>query len=54
MHGPKRKEVAIGWKGLQYEELHNVYTLPSIITVIKSGSMRRTEHVARIGDIRNI
>jgi hypothetical protein len=31
------------------EELHNLYSSPSIIKMIKSRSMRRAEHVARIG-----
>jgi hypothetical protein len=29
--GPKRGEVTGGWKNLSNEELHKLYTLPSII-----------------------
>jgi hypothetical protein len=34
--GPKREEVAGCWRKLHTKELHNLYTLPSIIWVIKS------------------
>jgi hypothetical protein len=33
--GPKREEVATGWRRLHNEELHNLYTSLSIIGVIK-------------------
>jgi hypothetical protein len=35
--GPKREEVAGSWERLYNEELHNLYTSPSIIRVIKQG-----------------
>jgi hypothetical protein len=38
--GPKRDEVTGGWRKLHNEELHNLYSLPSIIRVIKSRRMR--------------
>jgi hypothetical protein len=31
--GPRRDEVTGGWRKLQNEELHNFYSLPSIITM---------------------
>jgi hypothetical protein len=34
--GPKRDEVAGGWRKLHNEELHNLYSSPSIIGMIKS------------------
>jgi hypothetical protein len=37
--GPEREKVAGGWIIL-HNELHNVYTSPTIITVVKSKRMR--------------
>jgi hypothetical protein len=34
--GPKQDEVIGGWKQLHIEELHNVFSSPSIIRMIKS------------------
>jgi hypothetical protein len=39
-----------GWRKLLNEELHNLYSSPSIIRMIKSRSMRWAGHVARIGE----
>jgi hypothetical protein len=44
--GPKREEVAGGWRRLHNEELHNLYTSPNIIRLIKSRRTRWAEHVA--------
>jgi hypothetical protein len=41
--GPKRDEETGGWRKLHNEELHNLYSSPSII--IKSRSMRWAGHV---------
>jgi hypothetical protein len=38
--GPKREEVAGGWRRLHNEELHNLYASPNVIRVIKSRRMR--------------
>jgi hypothetical protein len=51
--GPKRDEVTGGWRKLHNEELHNLYSSPSIIRTIKSRRMRLTGHVARIEAKRN-
>jgi hypothetical protein len=48
--GSKRDEVTGGWRELQNEELHNLYSSPSIIHMIKSRTMRCAGHVARIGN----
>jgi hypothetical protein len=37
-------------KNLHNEELHNLYSSPSIIRMIKSRGMRWTGHVARMGE----
>jgi hypothetical protein len=50
--GPKRDEVTGGWRKLHNEELRNLYSSPSIISVIKSRT-RWTGHVARMGERRN-
>jgi hypothetical protein len=44
----KREEVAGGSRRLHNEELHNLYTSPNIIGVIKSRRMRLAGHVARM------
>jgi hypothetical protein len=38
--GPKRDEVTGGWRKLHNEELHNLYSWPSIIRMTKSRRMR--------------
>jgi hypothetical protein len=43
-----------GWRKLYNEELHNLYTSPSIIRIIKSRRFRWAEHVARMGDKGNV
>jgi hypothetical protein len=52
--GPKRDEVIGGWRKLHNEELHNLYSSPSIIRIIKSRRMRWTENIARALGKRNI
>jgi hypothetical protein len=52
--GPKRDEVTGGWRKLHNEELHNLYSSPSIIGIIKSRNMRWAGHVARMGEKRNV
>jgi hypothetical protein len=52
--GPKRDRVMGGWRKLHNEELHNLYSSPSIIRIIKSKRMRWARHVARMGEKRNV
>jgi hypothetical protein len=47
--GPKRDEVTGGWRKLHNEELHNVYSSPSIIRMITLRRMRWGGHIARTG-----
>jgi hypothetical protein len=47
--GPKREEDG-SWRKLHNDELHNVYSSPNIIRVIKSRRMRWAGHVARMGE----
>jgi hypothetical protein len=48
---PKRDGVTGGWRKLHNEELHNLYSSPSIIRIIKLRRMRWVGHVARMGEI---
>jgi hypothetical protein len=50
--GPKRDEVMGDWRKLHNEELHNLYSSPNIITMVKSRRMRWAGHVARMGETR--
>jgi hypothetical protein len=45
--GPKREEVAGDWRRLHNEELHNLYSSPDDIRVIKSRSTRCAGRVGR-------
>jgi hypothetical protein len=51
--GPKRDEVTGEWRKLHNKELHELYSSPSIIRIIKSRRMRWAGHVARMGKKRN-
>jgi hypothetical protein len=51
--GPKRDEVMGGWRKLHKEELHNLYSSPNLIRIIKSRRMRWAGHVAQMGETRN-
>jgi hypothetical protein len=46
--GPKREEVAGDWRKLHDEELHDSYSSPNIIRMIKSRRMRWAGYVARM------
>jgi hypothetical protein len=50
---PKTDEVTGGWRQLHNEELRNLYSSPSVITMIKS-RMRWAGYVARLGEKRHI
>jgi hypothetical protein len=45
--------VTRGWRKLHNEELHNLYSSPSIYRMIKSRRMRRAGHVPRMEEKRN-
>jgi hypothetical protein len=47
---PKNGGVTAVWRKLHNEEHHYLYSLPSIIRIIKSRSMRWVGHVARMGE----
>jgi hypothetical protein len=49
--GPKREEDGL-WRKLHNDELHDLYSSPNIVRVIKSRRMRWAGHVARMGEGR--
>jgi hypothetical protein len=51
--GPRRDEATGEWRKLHNEELHDLYSSPSIIRIMKSRKMRWAGHVARMGLKRN-
>jgi hypothetical protein len=51
--GPKREEDR-SWRKLHNDELHNLYSSPNIVRMIKSRMMRWAGHVARMGKGRGI
>jgi transcription termination factor 2 len=51
---PKRDEVTGEWRNLHNEELRDLYSLPSIVEVVKSRRMRWAGHVARMGEGRGV
>jgi hypothetical protein len=44
--GPKRDEMTGEWRKLHNEELHDMYSSPSVIRIIKSRRKRWAGHVA--------
>jgi hypothetical protein len=53
LYGPKRDEVTGGWRKLRNEELHNLYSSPSIIRMINSTRVTGAEHIVLMVDKRN-
>jgi hypothetical protein len=51
--GPKRDEVIGGWRKLHNEELHSLYSSPSIIRMIKLRRVRWAGHVTVNGEKGN-
>jgi hypothetical protein len=50
--GPKGGEITGGWRQSHIEELHNLYSSPNSIRVIKSRRMRWARYEAFMSDIR--
>jgi hypothetical protein len=53
LFGPKRDEVTGEWRKLHNEELHDLYSSPTSIRIMKAKRMRWAGHVARMGEKRN-
>ena len=52
--GSKRDEVTGEWRKLHNEELKDLYSLPSIVRVVKSRRMRWAGYVACMGEGRGV
>jgi hypothetical protein len=52
--GPKMDGMTGRWRKLHNEELHNLYSSPNIVRIIKSRRMRWAGHLARMGEKRNV
>jgi hypothetical protein len=52
--GPERDEVRGEWRKLHNEELNGLYSLPSIVRIIKSRRMGWAGHVACMGEGRGV
>jgi hypothetical protein len=50
---PKWEEDGL-WRKLHNDELHNLYSSPNIVRVIKSKRMRLEGHMARMGEERGV
>jgi hypothetical protein len=51
--GPKKDEMTGEWRKLHNKELHDLYSSPNIIRIIKSSRIRWVGHVARMEEKRN-
>jgi hypothetical protein len=52
--GPKRDEVTGEWRKLHNEELHDLYSSPSIIRMIKLQWIKWAGHVTQMGEKGNV
>jgi hypothetical protein len=51
--GPKREENG-SWRKLHNDELHNLYSSPNVVRMIKATRLRWAGHVARMGEGRGV
>jgi hypothetical protein len=52
--GPKKDDVTGEWRKLHNKELHDFYSFPSIMRIIKSRRKKWAGHVARMGEKRTV
>jgi hypothetical protein len=52
--GPKRDGVMAGWRKLHNDELHDLYSSPSLIRIIKLRRLRWAGHVVGMPEERNM
>jgi hypothetical protein len=51
--GPERDEVTGGWRKWRNEQLHNLYSSPDIVRVMKSRRVRWVGCVANMEEMKN-
>jgi hypothetical protein len=51
--GPRRNELTGRWRKLHSEELHNMYSPPDFVGMIRSRKKRWVRNVSHIREIRN-
>jgi hypothetical protein len=51
---PKRDEATGEWRKLHNEELNDLYSIPNIVRVVTSRTLRWAGHVARTGEERDV
>jgi hypothetical protein len=51
--GPKRKEMAEGYRTLRNDEVHKLYSSRNINRIVKSRNLRRKDHAASMGEMGN-
>ena len=52
--GPRKDELTVDWRKLHNEELHDLYSSPNTVWVIKSRRVRWAGHVACMGERRGL
>ena len=52
--GHKMDEATREWRKMHNEELNDLYSLPNIVRLVKSGRMSWAGHVARMGEVRGV
>jgi hypothetical protein len=54
LFGPKRDEVTGDWRKLRNEQLHNFYSSPSKIRMVRSRRMRLAWYIACMTENKNV
>jgi hypothetical protein len=47
--GPKKEELGGSWRRLHNRELHNLYTSPNVMRLIKSRQIKWVGHAVHVG-----
>jgi hypothetical protein len=52
--GHKKDEMMEGWRSLHIKDMHDLYSSPTKIRIIKSRRMSWAGHLAQIGEKKNV